>query len=61
MNEQRIQENLESIQNNFDKLSIIEQARILEEITNAIATHVRFENNDGDETDGIFDTLWGNC
>ena len=30
---------------------------MLEEITSAIASYVRYENNDNDATDGIFNTL----
>ena len=53
MNEQKIQETLESMQNSFGRLDKIEQVRILEKITTAIAAHVRYENNDDDEADGI--------
>ena len=48
MNEQRIQEILESIQNSFGCLDKIEQAKILEEITAKIAAHVTSENKDED-------------
>ena len=57
MNEQRIQEILESIQNSFGCLDKIEQAKILEEITAKIAAHVTSENKDEDAKDGIFDAL----
>ena len=44
------------IQNSFHKLDESSQAKILEEITAAIAAFVRSENNDNDATDGISDT-----
>ena len=52
-----MQDKLDSIQNNYDKLNKLEQAKILEEITSAIASYVRYENKDNDAKDGLFDTL----
>ena len=57
MKEQKMQENLDSIQNRFGNLNKIAQAKILEEITATTAALVRSEKNDDDVTDGIFDTL----
>ena len=57
MSEQKIQEKLDSIQNCFRNLGEAQQAEILKEITAAIASYVRSENNENDATDGIFDTL----
>ena len=57
MNKEKIQENLDIIQHSLHKLDERSQAKILEEITGAIAAFVRSENNDSDATGGIFDTL----
>ena len=40
-----------------DKLSTLEQAKLFEEISNAIASYIRCENDYSDATDGIFDTV----
>ena len=55
--EQKIQDKLDSIYNSYDKLNKLEQAKILEEITAAIASYVRYENNDNDATDRTFEAL----
>ena len=57
MTGEKIQENPAIIQHSFHKLDKSYQARILEEITAAIAAFVRSKNNDNDATDGTFDTL----
>ena len=57
MGEQKTQDKINSIQNIFVSLGRIEQVKILEEITAAIAEHVKSENNNNDATDGIFDAL----
>ena len=57
MTGEKIQENPDISQHSFHKLHKISQAKILEEITAAIATFVRSKNNDNDATDGIFNTI----
>ena len=59
MTEQKIQDQIDSIQKIFVNLDRIEETKILEEITAAIAEHVIYENNYNDATDGIFDALGG--
>ena len=54
MDEQKIQDKIDSIHNISVNLVRIEQAKILEEIT---VEHVRSENNNNNATDGIFDAL----
>ena len=57
MTVQKTQETLDYIQKSFGNLEKIDQAKIFEEITAAIAAHVRSENNDDDVTDENFYTL----
>ena len=57
MTVQKTQETLDYIQKSFGNLEKIDQAKIFEEITSAIAAHVRSENNDDDVTDENFYTL----
>ena len=57
MTEEKMQKNLDIIQHSFHKLDESSQAKILEEITAAIAAFARSENNNNDATDGIFYTL----
>ena len=52
-----MQDKLNSIQNSYNKLNKLEQVKILEEIKSAIASYVRYENNDKNATGRIFDVL----
>ena len=57
MTEQKIQEQINYVQNIFINMDRIEQAKILEEITAAIAAYVRSENVNSDAGKGIFYAL----
>ena len=53
----QISNKIEALEDSYYKLHTLENAELSKEITRAISGHVRFENENRDSTDGIFDVL----
>ena len=57
MDETKLNEKIEILENSYSKLHTPEGAQLFEEITKAISEHVEFEDKENNSTDGVITML----
>ena len=57
MDEAKLNEKIEILENSYSKLHTLESAQLFEEITKAISEHVEFEDKGNDSTDCVITVL----
>ena len=57
MDEEKLKVKIEVLSQSCEQLSKLEQEKLFEEISNTVASYVRYENDYSDTTDEIFDAL----